>query len=311
MSDKASIRVNVFDGARQPLSGVQYLLRIRDGNIKQVYIHEHSESSVKVNDLQVFNNFGDHYTVVVSASNYIDTGFTPVIVKKDTTRGVNLMLLRKKNRYNFEQAQWAALESSHPELIEIFSAGIGNADARSRYEQMISHRPDSLAALLNITTALQDAFLQGGNGLSFLKALIWDGIDSIAQDRFFGFADKALIDELEMASHSPNRTFQPASGALHPGATRSYKQTQFGEANLQITLHENEEKKIGNVQCIKVEYDIDYFSDPFAHLLLEVLPNIGPGMTNPKLVYMLRWIAGKQAGIPDFEPPYTIEAEAQ
>jgi len=30
-------------------------------------------------------------------------------------------------------------------------------------------------------------------------------------------------------------------------------------------------------------------------------------LTDPRQVYVLRWIAGRHAGIPNFEPPYTIE----
>ena len=31
------------------------------------------------------------------------------------------------------------------------------------------------------------------------------------------------------------------------------------------------------------------------------------GLTNPETVYVLRWMAGRHAGIPEFEPPFTIE----
>ena len=41
--------------------------------------------------------------------------------------------------------------------------------------------------------------------------------------------------------------------------------------------------------------------------LLEVLPNsIGGGLSNPRQVYVLRWIAGRHAGVPEFDPPYVI-----
>ena len=57
-----------------------------------------------------------------------------------------------------------------------------------------------------------------------------------------------------------------------------------------------------------MEPDIDYYRDPAAHLLLEGLPNaITKGLTNPEMVYVLRWIAGRHAGVPEFNPPYVIE----
>ena len=66
-------------------------------------------------------------------------------------------------------------------------------------------------------------------------------------------------------------------------------------------------RTINGLDCIKLEPDIDYYKDPGAHVLLEVLPNaITGGLTNPAAVYVLRWIAGRHAGVPEFAPPYTI-----
>ena len=82
---------------------------------------------------------------------------------------------------------------------------------------------------------------------------------------------------------------------------------QFGEANVQLTFHGNDKQSIDGVDCIMIEPDIDYFKDPAAHALLEVLPNaITGGLTNPAVLYVLRWIAGRHAGVPEFEPPYKI-----
>jgi len=43
--------------------------------------------------------------------------------------------------------------------------------------------------------------------------------------------------------------------------------------------------------------------------LLEVLSGILPvGMTDPRVVYLLRWMAGRRkSGIAEFDPPYTLE----
>lgn len=96
---------------------------------------------------------------------------------------------------------------------------------------------------------------------------------------------------------------------------------RFGEANVQLTFHEGESKLIGDVKCVKVECDMDYFKDPGAHALLEVMPNaiaklfadpgeaipnaVSHALTDPMQVYVLRWIAGRHAGR-EFSPPYTI-----
>jgi hypothetical protein len=56
-----------------------------------------------------------------------------------------------------------------------------------------------------------------------------------------------------------------------------------------------------------VEPDIDYYKDLAAHAILEVIYNqITNSLTDPTQVYMLRWIAGKQAGLPEFDPPYRL-----
>jgi hypothetical protein len=67
---------------------------------------------------------------------------------------------------------------------------------------------------------------------------------------------------------------------------------------------------IGGTNCVMLEPDIDYFRDLGAHALLEVIPNALGGITDPKIVYVLRWIAGRRAGVPEFDPLYTIEKSA-
>ncbi len=94
---------------------------------------------------------------------------------------------------------------------------------------------------------------------------------------------------------------------LHPGATRSYKEIEFGEANVQLTFHENDRLEIDGVNCVMVEPDIDYFKNPINHLVLEVAVNTLGSLTDPKVVCVLRWIAGRRAGMPEFDPLYTIK----
>ncbi len=46
---------------------------------------------------------------------------------------------------------------------------------------------------------------------------------------------------------------------------------------------------------------------PLAHVLLEVIPNsLTHTLSDPTEVYVLRWIAGHTAGIPEFAPLYSI-----
>jgi hypothetical protein len=59
---------------------------------------------------------------------------------------------------------------------------------------------------------------------------------------------------------------------------------------------------------VVVEPDIDYYKDPLAHAIFEIMTNaVTHSLTDPRQVYMLRWIAGRRAGMPNFEPPYVLE----
>ena len=134
-----------------------------------------------------------------------------------------------------------------------------------------------------------------GNPLTYFKELIWD--NSMAQDRFYGYADPVLYDQVKLAAAHETFVREPGFAMFHKGATDSYKQIQFGEANVQLTFHADDKKQIDGLECIKMEPDIDYYKDLAAHALLEVIHNgIGECLTDPKQVYFLRWIAGRRAG---------------
>jgi hypothetical protein len=166
-------------------------------------------------------------------------------------------------------------------------------------------KENTLACLLNLTTAMAQIHLPVGTPLDYFRLLQWD---TMQQDRFFGFADARLVDQVKRAAVQGLFAPELASFILHPGATSSYKQVQFGEANVQITFHENDRQNIGGVDCVLVEPDIDYYKDPAAHAILEVIPNgLTGNLTDPRQVYVLRWIAGRHAGVPEFDPLYTIE----
>lgn len=304
-----SIALNVYDGTRKLLSsGPRLLVTIIDGN-QQKRFSRHKKGPSLLFRLPFFNNFGDNYTVIVSAKGFQQAGFHPVHISTSVIQSVDLLLLPKPSRYNFADAQWGNLKNQNPKLVELLSSGAASeVAAKKRYSELTTQKPDSLAALLNIITAMKEIHLPAGGPMDYLRQLIWD--ETLAQDRFFAWAEETLLAQVKLAaSHG---LFKPEHGAavFHPGATSSYKQVQFGEANVQITFHEEERRRISGVQCLKVELDIDYFKDLGAHTLLEVIPNLfSQGKTDPKTVYVLRWIAGRHAGVAEFNPPYTIETD--
>ena len=302
--------VNVFDGTRELYSDTpQLLITVRDGNQKVLSRDFQDKSSVFFTGLPLFDNFGDDYTFLAAADGYKDAGFFPVKLAKNVDQIVDLMLIPNSNSFNFAQARWNVLGNTRSEFKDLFRNGAATDDEAAKRYGDLEEGGAVLACLLNITTAMQQIHLPQKTAFDYLKRVIWDrqGPSAMAQDRFFAWADPELIEQIKQAMQHKPKTIDNAPAGLHPGATRSYKQILFGEANVQLTFHENDKLEVDGVNCVMVEPDIDYFKDAGAHLLLEVAVNAFGSVTDPKAVYALRWIAGRHAGIPEFDPLYTIQ----
>jgi hypothetical protein len=300
--------VTIFDGTRQPFADAQdILITIIDGNHRVISRDFHNSASTLFTDLPIFDNQGDNYTFVAWADGYKDAGFFPVHVSAGVMQPVSLMLLPQSNAFNFAQARWDNL-ALRPKLKGLLAKGsVDEPAAAARYSDLEDNQDGSiLACLLNITTTADQIFLPKGTVLDYFKQIIWDldGDSHMASDRFYAWADPEIFDQLEIAKTQGK--FADAPYGTHPGATRSYKQVEFGEANVQLTFHEQDSLIIDGVTCVKLESDIDYYRDMAAHLLLEVAVNAFGSLTDPRTVYVLRWIAGQRAGIPEFDPLYTI-----
>lgn len=306
----ADMMISVFDGTRHPIrDGLQILYRVVDGNQKQVLSKYESKSFVYIPNLHFFDNFGDDYSIIVSAPNFFQAGFFPVKISPKLLATADLMLIPKNSELDFSEASWSNLEVSRPKVFSLLSAGVASNFAQARYEELRNTRPASLASFFNLTTAMEQISLPVGTPLDYMKQLKWD--DSYQQDRFFCYADKNLLNQVKLAAQEGTFVPEIGPGFFHPGATSSYKQVQFGEANVQLTFHEGDVTTIGGVECVCLEPDIDYYKDLAAHALLEVLQNkLTGGLTDPKTVYVLRWIAGRHAGVAPFEPPYRIVASS-
>jgi hypothetical protein len=299
--NKCSLQIRVFDGTRYSFSANKDLLyRVFDANQRKV-IEVERKSTVLSCVFDFHENFMDRYTVIVSARSYKQAGFTPVTVSPAVPTTLDLMLIPKDGHPNFADAPWNWIKANLPFLAK----DVSEADGKTRYESLIEDKPLSLAALLNLTTAMKEIHLSVGSPLDYIRQLKWD--DTFGQDRFFVYCDPKLLDQVKIAAAQGQFAPETGSAFFHPGATASWKQIQFGEANVQLTFHENDTKVIDGLKCIAVEPDIDYYKDLGAHTLLEVLPNaLTHGLTNPEEVYVLRWIAGRHAGVAEFNPPYTI-----
>src|SRR4051812_3240997 len=301
------LTVNLFSGARTPFPGTtEVLLTVIDGNQKEVHRDSHKASSITLQGLPFHDNFADDYTVLAWAKGYSQAGITPVKVSQRITAVADIMLMKKNGGYNFSDGKWDQLGRTRPEFTRVLAAGTAtDAAARGRYTDLMEARPASLACIFNLFTAMEQIHLPDRTPLQYLKQMIWD---RVSQDRFFAWCDRRLIDQVVRCVEAKTFVPEPGTSLFHPGATRSYKQTQFGEANVQLSFHENDTSTIDGVDCVMVEPDIDYYRDPLAHTLLEVAVNkLTHGLTDPRQVYVLRWMAGRHGGVPNFEPPYYLE----
>jgi len=299
---KATMVITLYDGTRQQIQKGDFLIRIFDGFQNQLFADDRPAPTT-VFKLPFKDNLQDNCRVLVSADGFSGSGFTPIPLSLKAVSMVDLMLIPHGADFKFQS--WADVKVSDPVISTFLSIGSTDAQARAHYDDLRQAKPKALASLLNLATAMEAIQLPSKTPLDYFKEILWD--ESMAQDRFFGYADRSIVEQVRRAAADGEFSPEPNTGLFHPDATSSFKQIQFGEANVQLTFHEKDTKKIDGVDCIKIEPDIDYFQDLGAHALLEVIPNaITHGLTEPKLVYVLRWIAGRHAGVPEFAPPYMI-----
>jgi len=311
----AGILIQLVDGTRQALpSTLKWSARIHDGRGPdqwKMFDLDGDGSAELIKGLPYFDNLFDNYTVVVNANGYEDTGWTPVHISDVKPALVYLMLLPKNGHLNFSGANWQTLTSRRPRFAEILSTGIVNAS--DRYADLTEQDEGLvLGCLLNLLTAMSQIVLPSGKSpIDYFWQPIWDDAQfPMAQDRFFAYVDESIVDDVVKAAAMGSFAQEKDPGAFHNGATLSYKQTQFDVTNVQLTFHQGNSKTIqgplGAVDCVVIEPDIDYYKDLLAHALLEVLPNkFTGGLTDPRGVYLLRWMAAKQAGL-DFDPLFTV-----
>ena len=116
---------------------------------------------------------------------------------------------------------------------------------------VMENHPDHLACFLNTTTAMQQISLPQKSPLDYFKSF---DLAALAPDRIFGYADANLVQQVKLAAQHGEFNIQPAIDLTrHGDATSSFKQNQFGEANLQLTFHERNRRTIDGVDCVYVE----------------------------------------------------------
>jgi hypothetical protein len=220
----------VFDGTRQPIpQGIQIFLTVFDGAQNQLYRNYVDGPSVQL-ELPFHNNFADNYSIISFAGGYEQAGFQPVTIGANAPLQLDLMLLPKNATFHFAKARWADILAEKPLVGKIFNSSV-TGSAGDAYAELMEDRPDRLACLLNITTAMQQIALPQNSPLDYFKTF---DLPALAPDRIFGYADATLVDQVRLAAKQGEFDTEPAIDlALHGDATSSFKQIQFGEANLQ------------------------------------------------------------------------------
>jgi hypothetical protein len=297
------LQLRIYDGSRQIFAApAHFLVTITDGNQKQLF-RAYIDSPTKTFNLPFYDNFGDEYSVVVFADGYKQAGFAPIKLSDTLPVTLDIMLVANDPGFSFVNARWNTVFPRYPFL----GGDVKPANAEQRYEDILDKQEPVLACFLNLVAAMDQIFLADGTPLPYIKQIRWDM--TMRQDRFFAYCDAELVNQVRTAADRGLFQREAASSVFHSGATNSWKQIQFGEANVQLTFHENapDTTTLNGVKCVTVEPDIDYFRDLAAHAIFEVFPNgLTHSLTNPVEVYVLRWIAGQHAGIPQFEPLYTL-----
>ena len=301
MPNTSTLRLRIFDGTRQLFAApAKFLVTITDGKQTQQF-RDYIEKNDETFSLPFFDNLSDNYSVLAWAEGYQQAGFVPVKLSNLYPTELDLMLIAKDPGFSFANARFPAASRAYP----FIAAGTDNSTGEARYDNLVEEEKP-LACLLNICEAMSQIALPQLTPLDYMKQIIWDAPLAPAQDRFFAWCDPTLISQIQAATAAGKFAVEQNPQLFHPGATRSWKQIQFGEANVQLTFHENEKPPDGT-DWVMVEPDIDYYQDLGAHALLEVIPNaITKSLTDPAQVYVLRWIDGRTAGIPEFAPLYTI-----
>lgn len=312
-----SIRLNIVDGSRQPLpGGTELLIRVLDGRSRTVIERRGFHGpAVPLTGLPFHDNPLDWYRIIVSADGYQDAFIPSIPLHAGVMIDTYIMLVPSDGDFHFQPLASIAKNSG---LYRLLTNGAGT-DPERRYDDAKDDNNAGLGALLTIGTAIRDMPL---SDLSSPLDYYWEPIWSqLAPDRFYAWVDARLVGRIKelAALHSVAEEknadhFHPGIPGLIQAATKSWKQTRFDVADLQLTFHENDQRSIRrpdgtDLPCVVVEPDMDYFKDLVAHGLLEVLPNlVRHRKSDPRTAYSLRWTATRLEGVkPDFEPPVTIE----
>lgn len=297
---KAPAMLSIFDGDLQPFRG-PVSLRVHNGQEIPPVEYDVSGPDVRIN-VPFHDGPGDFYAVSVSSPGYRDGG---CFFKADPKVWAEPKILLLKDNPTPQFLPWSIFKATYSVAATFLETGGDEPSTQAHYEQVGRERPNALASLLNLTQAMAEIDLSGRSPLSYFKAICWDS--TMAQDRFYGYVDPALIPAVRTAAEKGEFSEEKNCAAFHQGATCSWKQIAFPVANVQLTFHEHDTQVINGLTCVKIEPDIDLYKELLAHGFGEVFPNLlTHSLTNPFAVFSLRWTTAQDDGGPAFNPGYEL-----
>src|SRR5688572_19503459 len=231
----SNIVLTVVNGARQPWRpGTDVLVTAMNGRQKLIvrdFVKMPADGRIRLPNLPVQDNLDDRFTVLVSAKDHADAGFTPVRIQADTTHALNLMMLQRAADFTFDP--FASVKGD--EHLHTFLCGKNPAqpaDAEAEYDELQQKNKPALACLLNIAAALNQVTLAAHEDLEIDPLASFKALESAHQDRIFAWVDARLEKQIaataQTAANSGVTRFVKAPAGMHEGATVSYKQTDFG-----------------------------------------------------------------------------------
>src|SRR6266568_3270657 len=226
-TSSAEAMLSLFDGDNRPFQG-PVLILVQNGQDVAPRSCDRSGPNVLI-EVPFHDGPGDFYAVGVSSQGYRDSG---CFFKADpkVLAEPRVLLLRDKPKPQF--APWPEFKGTHSEAATFLAIGDSEAAAQAHYAALGKSEPNSLACLLNLTQAMSEIDLDGRTPLSFFKQICWD--NSMAQDRFFGYVDPAIIPIVRAAAAKGEFAEEKNCAEFHPGSTCSWKQIAFPVANVQM-----------------------------------------------------------------------------
>ena len=292
----AQITIMICDGDGHPMANQHVEVTIENNKTG-----EHTRSLYQGQPLQIgLPDQGEHkhsYTISAHAPGYQATSNKHVHIQPGTSPTVYLMLVPHHAGLDMDQAHWENLAAEDPQLLSMLLCnGQGPQDCSGAYEKLLKLHPQNLAALINISVALQQIQIGGRSAFSYYQAI---GLDQgLLRDRFFAYVDKSLLLQLKANTADKHRHTPPGD-------------TPFTSLHLswilQLTFNEKNTLLFNGIECVRVDTDIDYYRR-FNHGLREVIPNLLlHRRSSPLRVFQLRWRATKKqqlsgSPMPDFAP---------